>query len=282
MIGNEINVSNFQGAYKHKSSDNFINVNIFDEARVEEVIDDETMKIKVSIPQKGGSNTYYVDCYPLLPMMLYVKPKKGELVKILIVNNELEPHSPDNAYWVGPTILQLQNIFQEKYIGKKYKPSALLSKKPEAKGLIPDDDDVGLIGRDNTDVLLKRKEVIIRAGKHPVNDNTVLNNNNPAYIQLKINSKGNRSTNNIVADYINIISHQGSPKFNKHLTEEDIDSIIKNAHPIPFGDILLEILKKLIDFCVNHKHRGSNTPTFNKLEINELLEQLNSKFIKIN
>ncbi len=70
-----------------------------------------------------------------------------------------------------------------------------------------------------------------------------------------------------MSDKINLLTHSGSPKF-KLLGQENLISdaemitILKTAHQIPFGDVLLEYLKLLKNAVINHVHNGNgNTAT---------------------
>ena len=66
----------------------------------------------------------------------------------------------------------------------------------------------------------------------------------------------------IVANKINLITHRdGQPRFNVTnqndlISEEEMERILNEAHPIPFGDILLEYLRLFKDALFYHVHNG--------------------------
>jgi hypothetical protein len=149
---------------------------------------------------------------------------------------------------------------------------------------------------------------------------------NPAYIQIKngfnytdnvnnaivaitgvgVPSKSKKiSVNNIVADKINLLTYNGSPNFNlterdlinsttPYITDDEMNTILSTAHPLVFGDILLEYLKALRAAFDSHIHNnfGMTPPTDNvtlgnavsqfKILAPKLESTMLSKNIKIN
>ena len=78
--------------------------------------------------------------------------------------------------------------------------------------------DVAIIGKVNTDVILRINEVHIRAGKNEDGNILKLNTTNPAEISLifeqQTNNNGVFYSNTIIqSDKIAIISHAGDPQF---------------------------------------------------------------------
>jgi hypothetical protein len=161
-----------------------------------------------------------------------------------------------------------------------------------------------LNGRDNADIVFKPSEVLIRGGKFVQNNPLEFNQINPAYIQVKngfnytdnINNAITTitsyygvggpifepatkkiSVNNIVADKINLLTYNGSPNFNltqrdllnsttPYITDDELNTILSTAHPLVFGDILLEYLKAMRAAFDTHVHNqfGAAPPTDNK------------------
>ena len=100
---------------------------------------------------------------------------------------------------------------------------------------------------------------------------------------------------NVVSDKINLLTHEnGSPRFNLNGADNQIDdetllNILENAHPLPFGDLLINYLLLMRDVLLNHVHayNGLKSTNLNGEEsIKKLLEfdlkSLISKNIKIN
>jgi hypothetical protein len=180
-----------------------------------------------------------------------------------------------------------------------YLPQRDLSKVESVKGVYADydtDNTFTIHGRDNADIVFKPSEVLIRAGKFLENKPLEFNQVNPAYIQIKhgfnyvensttptpavpvsgpINAK-KISVNNIVADKINLITYNGSPNFNitqrdllknttPYITDDELNNIIETAHPLVFGDILLQYLQALRSAFESHVHNnfGAAPPTDN-------------------
>ena len=254
----------------------------------------------------NNDNDRLPNCFPLIPKMLSPIPKVGETVLLfmysaddrysdrfyvgpLISNLNLIDKQTLNA---GSTA-NLSTGF--------YLPQKDLSNVESVKGVYADYDSNNtytLNGRDNADIVFKPSEVLIRAGKFISNKPLEFNNINPAYIQIKngfnytdnvnnaivaITGIGTPSetkkisVNNIVADKINLLTYNGSPNFNlterdlinsttPYITDDEMNTILSTAHPLVFGDILLEYLKALrVAFDSHiHNHFGMAPPTDNK------------------
>jgi hypothetical protein len=253
----------------------------------------------------NNNNGRLPNCFPLIPKMLSPIPKVGETVLLfmysaddrysdrfyvgpLISNLNLIDKQTLNA---GSTA-NLSTGF--------YLPQKDLSKVESVKGVYADYDSNNtytLNGRDNADIVFKPSEVLIRAGKFISNKPLEFNNVNPAFIQIKngfnytdnvnnaivaITGSGKKSkpqkisVNNIVADKINLLTYNGSPNFNlterdlvnsttPYITDDEMNTILSTAHPLVFGDVLLEYLKALRSAFDSHIHNhfGMAPPTDN-------------------
>lgn len=116
--------------------------------------------------------------------------------------------------------------------------------------------------------------------------------------------RGNVSVNNIVADKINLLTYgdDARPNFNltyrdnknnktPYIDDAELNNILEKAHPLVFGDKLLEYLVALEQAFLNHKHNHlglappmADQPTtkFFSTEAPKLREEMLSKNIKIN
>jgi hypothetical protein len=260
-------------------------------------IDDDSDggRIKVKIPDLDNRTSNIDDlpwCYPLIPRFIYQYPQVGEMVRVLIEDIKLPMRS---RFWTGSVISQSQKIgFDSKFTATSttnyalVNPEKAVSTYPDADGVFPIQTDIAIIGRINTDVILRINEVHIRAGKHE-NDNILkLNTKNPAEISMvfePINNNNNTTiinntstcyySNTIIAsDKIAIISHTGNPQFKAaRLTADDRTRIFNEGHPLGRGDIIVEALNVLRDAIINHIHGYSNLSA-DKNEIIRKLEQL--------
>jgi hypothetical protein len=252
--------------------------------------------------------------FPMVQKFLHVIPKVGESVLVFIP--DVKNPNIDRMY-MGPIISQPQLLFKdsELFSSKSALDSGVKEPQPapftipENRGVYPDVKDIALQGRDNTDIRLKEKEVLIRAGQFesdtPKGEIPKFNKVNPSYIQIKhdaILKRGTQNTEteiggaiNVVSNKINLLTHKnGSPRFalndqNNMISDEELQRIVKDAHPLVYGDNLIEFLKVLINAFVNHVHAypgmkpqdlsGSNDID-DLLEFN--LESFLSKNIKIN
>jgi hypothetical protein len=135
---------------------------------------------------------------------------------------------------------------------------------PNTDGVFPDIEDVGIIGRVNTDIILKKNQVIIRAGKHVNDDINTLNTKNPSSLTMTFepNNSGTDYYSNtvLVSDKIALLSHSGNPNFKSaKLTAQDRINIFENGHPIGRGDVIVYVLNMFRKALLSHKHGYSNT-----------------------
>ena len=233
------------------------------------------------------------DAYPLLPKFFWQIPQKGEAVRIII---EDPKHPQRSRYWTGSIISQPHKI---NFDGIRTalsttnfaltRPEPAPSSIPEAKGVYPDERDIALVGRDNTDIILRKREVEIRAGKHEIDNNLKLNRLNPASVKLTFEdiSGTTVSTNVMMADRIALISHDGNPKFKgAQLDVIDRDKIFKEAHPLGRADVIVEALEILRKAIIQHIHPYSGMPAdksgividLEKIDFNAIIQ----KNIRIN
>ena len=223
---------------------------------------------------------YYI---PLLPKMLHIIPKVGEMVLLF----SPAPGEFNNFnYYIGPLISQEDKLFFEDsnvslrltetgYYDWGVNPRQKKGVKPT---LYPAPEDITIEGRKDTGVQLKDEEVRIKAGVKVVDINGPKNNTtSPAFISLKYYPKndydldGFKSTATIVADKINLIgTHTTDPATkeipvteNKDMSAEDKDNLISDsamkelinkAHQIPYGDKLIEFLDILRVAFAKHVH----------------------------
>ena len=187
--------------------------------------------------------------------------------------------------------------------GSIAKPLVNPDRDPENEGTLLDREDIVIQGRQNTDIVQKKNEIRLRCGfkKDPVakhiTDRLHYNRKNPAYIQMKYkkmkDAKGKdySSLINIVADRINILSHD-SPTYFKMtdrenmISDEELKNIFNTAHPLPYGDTLTEFLRGLVRIFTTHTHPFPMDPPVCVESDRKLLEtnldEMLSKSIRIN
>lgn len=255
-------------------------------------IQDETDggRIKVRIPELDNrtADTDLPWCYPQLPKFFHVYPQVGEMVRISIEDIKF----PETGrYWMGSVISQPQKIaYDGKFTALSTTSLALTNPErapstyPDADGVYPTKDDVAIIGKVNTDIILRVNETHIRAGKHENGDVLKLNTKNPAQLSLVYepidgNENDYYSNSVMMADKIALITHAGIPKFKAaRLTPEDRVRIFENGHPIARADVLVEALRVVIDAVVTHIHPYSGVEA-DKTDIIKKLEELQLEMI---
>lgn len=244
----------------------------------------------VKIDDKG--NRKYTEAIPLMPKHLSVIPKVDEAVLVF----SFEGSMTQDYYYIGPLISSLDFLnFDDGSInarrmfsygmGKINPPVTSVKTNsniiPDMKGVFSDPEDITIQGRYNTDIIQKTNEVLIRAGKFTKSKKG--ENNNPydfkfnkatqGFIQIKNNFNFSTDKNintlgtvtNIVSNKINLLTYGGSPNIilnqDDLLDKKQLNNLMgsdpnTSAHPLPFGDVLLEMLKLLKDGLVTHIHRS--------------------------
>ena len=236
---------------------------------IEDPTEGGRIKVRIAELDTQTPNDNLPFCYPLVPKFFHVYPQVGEVVRIILE----DPMFPQRSrFWVGSVISQLQKIdYDGVYTALSTTnigftaPEKSVGQYPDAKGVFPTVSEIALIGRDNTDFVLRDKEVQIRAGKHELDNVLSLNKKNPASLTMTYEEvTGNtetRSTSLLLSDVIALISHEGIPKFKAaEIDKDERDRIINEAHPMVRGDVLvaaLEILRKAI---LQHIHGYPTLP----------------------
>jgi hypothetical protein len=169
--------------------------------RVGEVMDvddpKKTGRIKVKIEGIDKSDVTVQSlpyCVPLTPRFLNVMPKIGELVLVFQYEHKKGvkyTQFTSQRFWIGPLISQSNKLNYDPIVdarsvmtGGKFKiPDIILS---NTEGVYPNDDDIALQGRGNTDVILKEGQIWIRAGKYKdTEERNQFNDRDLGYIQVK-------------------------------------------------------------------------------------------------
>ena len=268
--------------------------------------DNEGLRIKVRL-EPEDSDCKRVDdlpyCFPLLPKLIHVNPKVGECVMVILTDPEAEK---GNRLFIGTVTSQQYGLNYEPFRyqsrsllnGNNYtKPYPVPKMNSENDGSYPDREDIAIQGRQNSDLILKNNEVRLRCGfkKFPSGDpkNSLLfNPKDLSYIQMrykKLKDEKNKeysSCINMVADKINLLSHNSKTSFTLNdrkslITEEEQMNIDKNAHPLVFGDELVDFLRKLIDVIKTHTHPFSmDPPCFTEPQTKVLNTDLNGMLSK--
>ena len=245
-------------------------------------------RIKAVIKSDVGKDLSKVPyAFPLLPKILHVKPKLFEAV-LVIVANDKDPNS--QRWFLGPIISQPDKMYNDSFAGMKATdllggalapPSTSVDNYSGTTGSLPQDEDVAILGRKDTDIILTDDDVRIRAGVRLTDgfEHTVkFNRDAPAYVKLKhhevplVNSSltetehnETRSTATIVADKINLISQNGDGGFNPNepsegITDDKMKDIIARAHRLPYGDLLCEFFSEFLTMYRAHSHPSNGAP----------------------
>ena len=249
-------------------------------------------------------------CLPFGSEFWHARPKVGEMVWI-IAENPTDLKSP--RFWFGPVItnqikLPFQpyeetiNIYNTSSFDKnEIHDGATLQNQIKQKSILPSQSEIAIQGREDADVVLRPREVEIRAGRFKKNSITETNIDNPCRIQLKQfdtnpNQTGIKNIDtslstkfipfsqlNLNATNINLISNEGKfREFNSKNPENKINPRLKDfgdiatkLHPVAFADELIVLLRLILQHLLTHVHLPQNPPISNNIST-QLEQYLNS------
>lgn len=260
---------------------------------IDDTLDGGRIKVRLTEDKdKPLSELSYA--FPINPKMFHCVPNVGE--GVLVIESQIgNPGS--QKYYLGPIVSQMQEVSNAPYNygsgtsismlqGAIVGPHKPISDFPSTDGSFPDKSDVALIGRKGEDIVLRDNEIDLRCGirKTAVGDededligDVLFNGDNPAYIQMKhkknLTSVGD-GVINLVADRINIVSHikddgnnidvklvhpnsKDGDRTEPLLHDSDIDTLMGQLHQLPYGDILVEVLKKMCLAITQHTHAAN-------------------------
>jgi hypothetical protein len=262
---------------------------------------------------KGGRDKDVPDdklpfAVPLIPSFLYMMPREGEMVILMLENPEI---STSRRYWIGPIISsklkfnfqsfrEANNIFDYTKFGLNQN----INSRPSPSRSWPEKSDVALMGREDSMILLKPREVYLNSGTFK-KGTFKANVEHPSFLQLRqfdIKSENESNTNpieysqaNLVSTNINLSSPRG--KFRKkELQQFEINNDLQNfgdyaatLHPSVFGDELVKLLDLMIQFLRTHIHTPQNPPVSEPLlkqleeyTVGGKLQNLLSNHVRIN
>ena len=262
--------------------------------RVLQTTDEKGMgRIYVYVPELDNDETINENklAFPLLPKFFFVKPKVYEYVVVIPITDT--DGNPISRTYIGPLISQPQNMWLNDDVTAlaglglhdRIKRNPELS--PNFNGTFAKDNETALYGRGNTDIIMGDSSVRIRCGArletYDVNGKTLkFNSLNSAFVHMKyydsaisiskigwnddkkkldtlVGYAGSVAT--ISAEEINLVSSSNIPGDNgenksgsEMLDDNKIKSIIRDAHPIVYGDKLVEVLNIFREAIYNHVH----------------------------
>lgn len=265
-------------------------------------------RIKVRMPYydddiKSDDSLPY--CFPLLPKMLHVMPKKGEAVLVIL---ERTGKAYGNRYFIGPIISQEGRLNYDRYDSKTFgvksatsllevpdstAPGSNPNTKPDRTGVTPENSDVVLRGRDNADVILAEGNVVSRAGFMSPESGEYNSKPGPAISSLRYAKRKDdtgrdyETSATIIADRINLASYDSTDppvltdRFDP-LNSSKMREIMGKLHGVPYGDVLVDFLKEFVHVFNTHTHSYPMKPPLPTQQMREPdSDTLVSKNIKV-
>ena len=213
---------------------------------------------------------------PFLPQMLHIKPKLHEAVLIM---NAVANNGHSQRYYIGPLISQINHIYEEPLFdatnqfdtSTNVKDPSELRDVNKTAGATPKDDEIAIVGRKFSDVILADNDIRIRCGAKKIDTlqpkTFSFNATDSAYMKLKYYEDGLpgvencKSTATIVADKVNLIGNKSNDRAyysandpNEFINDENMARLINSAHALPYGDKLVEFLTLFREVFMEHTH----------------------------
>lgn len=264
--------------------------------RIRVLLDNFKYKVENFVPWQKGStvNNTITDpyiCNPFLPKLINVVPKVGELVKVIFYN----PDYPElDKEYVGPVISQFNSIeYENATQGRVFTQSQKTNLLPNlgnfeySKGLLPDINNITILGRKSTDLTIKPNDVLIRSGKVDLKDNKKFNkkgslfqiSSNPVKLDRKttpvtVNRRIPEPINNVViynlnldnSGYVNVYKlttpkNTSNININTNLTNLISTPAITYTFSANTQTIGISYINQFLSFLDNNQVKNQNTDT---------------------
>lgn len=245
-------------------------------------------------------------CIPLLPSFLHSAPQIGEMVFVILENPK---DLTSNRYWAGPVrTSRIPNVTEsyasanQMFSTSTFKTQGNNIVKTSESTNFPKRDNIFIKGKDDSDIIFKSREVLLRAGtfQDGTDEENIDTPCNIQMIQRDVNVEFEPySQINLRASNINLVSTDSSSRKNRALNDNgkisDESNIESNTnerlsdfgeeaiklHPLVLGDELVTLLKVIIRFCINHRHTPQETPYAPTEELDILNEFLSDETMKV-
>lgn len=272
--------------------------------------DDGRIKVRIVPEDNHLTDENLPFAFPLLPKLFQSIPKEDESVFIL---SDAGDDNRGRRYYIGPIISQPQYFNNDSIENASaalrggMSPTAQApSTSPQSIGAYPTTEDVAIIGRRNSEIILREtddknsSEIDIRSGVRLDNDGkpAVFNQEDPACIQVRYtpsgigtetDNKNGNSVINLVANKINLVGTTPNPQTNTPnisniitkptapdaneplIAEEKMQEILDKCHELPYGDILVEFLELFRKAFLYHTHSWPTNYPCNDTNVKQLL-----------
>lgn len=194
------------------------------------------------------------NCYPLLPKHINVYPKEGEWVYVLNINKN---NNQQIRYFLGPVIDNFKNLTLNPNDNTETNSPVRPDLSQPEKGIYPNRKYISIQGRDNSDIVFKEQEVLLRAGKYVSGNPLKFNSLDTAYIQIRY----------------------GQPEL-KETNETKIVTDVKLLQPEGFAIASLTKIAGILDWIVNIRIEDKNNNFLGRISRNFSSENNAVSFIK--
>jgi hypothetical protein len=163
--------------------------------QVNDQMDSGVIKVRIPTIDQNVADADLAPCYPSFNYQFHrILPKVGERVSIFfeIIYDTDKRINQEKRYWNSVIVADVRNInFDPYYFSSSANQTDgwfLNSRNQDSdsfRGLKLNDDDISLRGRDNTDVIFKPSELLLRSGRHRSENTNIFNDKDQSYIQIK-------------------------------------------------------------------------------------------------
>jgi hypothetical protein len=192
----------FSSEFSSSRSDIFYSKNIF-EGEVVSLLDGEEngiIRVRIKEIDTALNDEDLPLCFPLFNFSFFrILPKVGERVTLMFRNvyNTSNYNSKDIRYWISVVHSNVYNIENQDfaYESNRHYPDGILkypkksSTIAESKGIFAKKDEISINGRNNVNIFLKERQLLLRVGGHELNNPLKFNKVNPSYQLLSFPEK---------------------------------------------------------------------------------------------
>lgn len=163
---------------------------------VNDNMDSGVIKVRIPDIDQNIADIDLAPCYPAFNYQFHrVLPKKGERVSIFFDRfyDTDKRLNQEKRYWNSVIVADVRNINYDPYYFSSsanqtdgwFIPKQKSVDDISFRGLKLADDDISLRGRNNTDIIFKPDELLLRSGRHVKGNPNIFNGQDQSYIQIK-------------------------------------------------------------------------------------------------
>lgn len=225
------------------------------EGVVTSIVNGNNGTIQVRVEELDGKKKTLPNCYPLFNYTFFkVLPKVGERVTLLLRKNQTADNTlnQDIRYWSAIVHGSPEQNGFEDYYKSDFKEDGFSKTSNRISYLLPQNDEIGMIGKNNTQLRMGDEYLHLSAGYHDTSPFTA-NEKNPSSLFLSYKDALSMLSGEKVFLVANANNDFKTASDKLLPSPENIEALL-NCEPVPYGTKLTEFLKLMREILINHVH----------------------------